>query len=363
MTYKVLALKWRPKNFNEVVGQKHIIKLLINSLFLNKIHHSYLFSGTRGVGKTTLARLLAKGLNCYVNNIGIPCNNCNNCKEIEKGYFIDLIEIDAASKTRVEDTLDLLSGIKYMPVKGKYKIYLIDEVHMLSRHSFNALLKTLEEPPQHVKFLFATSDINKLPSTILSRCLQLHLKCINVKNISDRLKFILKSENIKIDNKSLDLISRSANGSMRDALSLTDQAIALGNNKISFNSISEMIGIINIEQPILIIEFLIKKDIINLMKEISKCAIYGIDWDSLLKEILKILHYIAMKKILKDNFIHNLEFNKDIINRIINISKNCSGKNIQNYYKIIITGRKNLLYYPEQRIGVEIILLQIIQFN
>ncbi|MGQ7110209.1 DNA polymerase III subunit gamma/tau, partial [Escherichia sp. TWPC-MK] len=222
----VLARKWRPQTFADVVGQEHVLTALANGLSLGRIHHAYLFSGTRGVGKTSIARLLAKGLNCETGITATPCGVCDNCREIEQGRFVDLIEIDAASRTKVEDTRDLLDNVQYAPARGRFKVYLIDEVHMLSRHSFNALLKTLEEPPEHVKFLLATTDPQKLPVTILSRCLQFHLKALDVEQIRHQLEHILNEEHIAHEPRALQLLARAAEGSLRDALSLTDQAIA-----------------------------------------------------------------------------------------------------------------------------------------
>ncbi|MEI7351557.1 DNA polymerase III subunit gamma/tau, partial [Pectobacterium parmentieri] len=226
MSYQVLARKWRPQTFTQVVGQEHVLTALANGLSLGRIHHAYLFSGTRGVGKTTIARLLAKGLNCEQGVTATPCGQCDNCREIEQGRFVDLIEIDAASRTKVEDTRDLLDNVQYAPARGRFKVYLIDEVHMLSRHSFNALLKTLEEPPPHVKFLLATTDPQKLPVTILSRCLQFHLKALDVEQIRAHLEQVLQAENLANEPRALQLLARAADGSLRDALSLTDQAIA-----------------------------------------------------------------------------------------------------------------------------------------
>ncbi|MBU5692165.1 DNA polymerase III subunit gamma/tau, partial [Vibrio cholerae] len=228
MSYLALARKWRPTRFSEVVGQSHVLTALENALAQNRLHHAYLFSGTRGVGKTTIGRLFAKGLNCETGITATPCGQCATCQEIDQGRFVDLLEIDAASRTKVEDTRELLDNVQYKPARGRFKVYLIDEVHMLSRHSFNALLKTLEEPPEYVKFLLATTDPQKLPVTILSRCLQFHLKPISVENIQQQLDKVLHAEQISSDSKALNLLAHAADGSMRDALSLTDQAIALG---------------------------------------------------------------------------------------------------------------------------------------
>ncbi|WP_016603172.1 DNA polymerase III subunit gamma/tau, partial [Yersinia pestis] len=242
MSYQVLARKWRPQTFADVVGQEHVLTALANGLSLGRIHHAYLFSGTRGVGKTSIARLLAKGLNCETGITATPCGTCANCQEIEQGRFVDLIEIDAASRTKVEDTRELLDNVQYAPARGRFKVYLIDEVHMLSRHSFNALLKTLEEPPAHVKFLLATTDPQKLPVTILSRCLQFHLKALDVEQIRAQLEKVLLAEQITSDARALQLLARAADGSMRDALSLTDQAVSMGQGQVTTVTVSQMLG-------------------------------------------------------------------------------------------------------------------------
>ncbi|MGL4958074.1 MAG: DNA polymerase III subunit gamma/tau, partial [Plesiomonas sp.] len=233
MSYQVLARKWRPHTFNAVVGQEHVLTALANGLSLGRLHHAYLFSGTRGVGKTTIARLFAKGLNCETGVTATPCGVCDTCREIDEGRFVDLLEIDAASRTKIEDTRELLDNVQYTPVRGRFKVYLIDEVHMLSRHSFNALLKTLEEPPPYVKFLLATTDPQKLPVTILSRCLQFHLKALDVDQIRGQLEHVLKAEAIPFELRALSQLARAAEGSMRDALSLADQAFAMSSGQVT----------------------------------------------------------------------------------------------------------------------------------
>ena len=246
MSYQVLARKWRPKTFADVVGQQHVLTALANGLRENRLHHAYLFSGTRGVGKTSIARLFAKGLNCVNGVTAEPCGVCEHCKAIEEGNFIDLIEIDAASRTKVEDTRELLDNVQYKPVLGRYKVYLIDEVHMLSRHSFNALLKTLEEPPEYVKFLLATTDPHKLPVTILSRCMQFHLKALEPSQIANHLGYILNQEQIPFESLALDKLANAAQGSLRDSLSLTDQAIAMSNGNVTLNIVNEMLGLLEL---------------------------------------------------------------------------------------------------------------------
>ncbi|MGP2728997.1 DNA polymerase III subunit gamma/tau, partial [Serratia marcescens] len=298
MSYQVLARKWRPQTFADVVGQEHVLTALANGLSLGRIHHAYLFSGTRGVGKTTIARLLAKGLNCETGITATPCGQCDNCREIEQGRFVDLIEIDAASRTKVEDTRDLLDNVQYAPARGRFKVYLIDEVHMLSRHSFNALLKTLEEPPPHVKFLLATTDPQKLPVTILSRCLQFHLKALDVDQIRQQLETVLTAEQITSDARALQLLARAADGSMRDALSLTDQAIAMGQGQVTAATVSQMLGTLDDEQPLAILEALVSADGEKMMAQVAQAASRGVDWENLLVETLALLHRIAMVQLL-----------------------------------------------------------------
>ena len=298
MSYQVLARKWRPKSFSEVVGQQHVLKILSNALSLGRVHHAYLFSGTRGVGKTSIARLLAKGLNCETGITATPCGECDNCRDIELGRFVDLLEIDAASRTKVEDTREILDNIQYLPTKGRFKVYLIDEVHMLSRSSFNALLKTLEEPPEHVKFLLATTDPQKLPITILSRCLHLHLNVLDTSLIGEQLTHILKLEQIKNDSKAISLLAKAANGSMRDALSLTDQAIALGNGEVDTASVTLMLGTLDKSIPFSLIEALYHNEGNALMQQIDMAAAQGADWDSLLAESIALLHQIALLQVV-----------------------------------------------------------------
>ncbi len=361
MNYQVLALKWRPKTFEDVVGQKHILTALKHCLSLGRIHHAYLLSGTRGVGKTTIARLLAKGLNCETGITAIPCCQCKNCKEIEQSRFIDLIEIDAASRTKVEDTRELLDNVQYAPACGSFKIYLIDEVHMLSRHSFNALLKTLEEPPPHVKFLLATTDPQKLPMTVLSRCLQFHLKALDVTHIRDRLVFVLQQEGVKTEFRALQLIARAAMGSMRDALSLTDQAIAMGQGVINWDCVNQMLGLINTEQPLILIEAIVSSDSNKMMEQLEQCYARGIDWEQLLVEMLSLLHRIAMGQLLS-NELHDEE-EQSIQRRLQKLEQCIPPTDLQLYYQIILIGRKELPYAPDQRMGVEMTLLRALAFH
>ncbi len=360
MNYQVLARKWRPQKFTDVVGQEYILTALTNSLFLRRIHHAYLFSGTRGVGKTTIARLLAKGLNCATKITATPCDQCDSCQEIKQGRFIDLIEVDAASRTKVEDTRDLLDNAQYMPARGRFKIYLIDEVHMLSRHSFNALLKILEEPPAHVKFLLATTDPQKLPVTILSRCLQLHLKALSTQQIQKQLQKILKAEKITADIYALKLLASAADGSMRDALSLTDQAIIMGKEQVTFTTVSQMLGTLDAEQPLAILKAMVNADGEKVMVQISDFATRGMDWESLLVEIMVLLHRIAMIQ-----FLPTMPNNQDtnLEQRLHELADILPPEEVQLYYQTLLVGRKELVYAPDRRMGVEMTLLRALAFH
>jgi len=360
MSYQVLARKWRPQTFADVVGQEHVLTALANGLSLGRIHHAYLFSGTRGVGKTSIARLLAKGLNCETGITATPCGQCDNCREIEQGRFVDLIEIDAASRTKVEDTRDLLDNVQYAPARGRFKVYLIDEVHMLSRHSFNALLKTLEEPPSHVKFLLATTDPQKLPVTILSRCLQFHLKALDVEQIRTQLETILQAEQITSDARALQLLARAADGSMRDALSLTDQAIAMGQGQVTTATVSQMLGTLDDEQPLAILEALVGADGEKVMAQVAQAASRGVDWENLLVETLALLHRIAMIQLLPaalDNHYAAIE------QRLRELARTLPPAELQLYYQTLLVGRKELAYAPDRRMGVEMTLLRALAFH
>ena len=356
MSYQVLARKWRPKNFSEVVGQSHVLTALENGLKENRLHHAYLFSGTRGVGKTSIARLFAKGLNCVNGITADPCGECENCKAIEAGNFIDLIEIDAASRTKVEDTRELLDNVQYKPVVGRYKVYLIDEVHMLSRHSFNALLKTLEEPPEYVKFLLATTDPQKLPITILSRCMQFHLKALDEPQISAHLNRVLTAENIPFDAPALDKLAKAAQGSIRDSLSLTDQAIAMGNGKVSTDVVNTMLGLLDEDQPIEIIYALHQGNGERLMKTIQTVAEKAGDWDELLAETAEKLHQIALMQLLAKSA-------TDENDHLGFLAKHISPEDVQFFYQVIVSGRKELAAAPNRRIGAEMTLLRALAFH
>ncbi|AWK13364.1 DNA polymerase III subunit gamma/tau [Candidatus Fukatsuia symbiotica] len=364
MSYQVLARKWRPQTFDAVVGQQHVLTALANGLSLGRIHHAYLLSGTRGVGKTSIARLLAKGLNCEQAITSTPCGQCTHCQEIEQGRFVDLIEIDAASRTKVEDTRELLDNVQYVPARGRFKVYLIDEVHMLSRHSFNALLKTLEEPPAHVKFVLATTDAQKLPVTVLSRCLQFHLKALNVQQICTQLEKILQAEGIISDPHALQLLAKAANGSMRDALSLTDQAIAIGQGKVTTAPVNQMLGTLDGAQPLAIIEALVSADGVQLMAQVEQVASRGVDWENLLIEALTLLHRIAMMQLLPTPFDSPLNDQDTLTEqRLHELAKILPPTDIQLYYQTLLIGRKELSYAPDRRMGVEMTLLRALAFH
>lgn len=360
MSYQVLARKWRPQAFSDVVGQEHVLTALANGLSLGRIHHAYLFSGTRGVGKTTIARLLAKGLNCETGITATPCGVCDNCREIEQGRFVDLIEIDAASRTKVEDTRDLLDNVQYAPARGRFKVYLIDEVHMLSRHSFNALLKTLEEPPAHVKFLLATTDPQKLPVTILSRCLQFHLKALDVDQIRQQLEYVLEQENITAELRALQLLARAADGSMRDALSLTDQAIASGQGQVTTESVAAMLGTLDDEQPLALIEALTAADGQQTMSLLQQAASRGVEWEALLVEMLRLLHRIAMIQLLPSALSDEYA---PVEQRLRELARVVPPADVQLYYQTILMGRKELPLAPDRRMGVEMTLLRALAFH
>jgi DNA polymerase-3 subunit gamma/tau len=359
MSYQVLARKWRPKTFREMVGQEHVLKALINALDHDRLHHAYLFTGTRGVGKTTIARILAKCLNCESGVSSEPCGVCGACREIAEGRFIDLIEVDAASRTKVEDTRELLENVQYAPSRGRYKIYLIDEVHMLSTHSFNALLKTLEEPPPHVKFLLATTDPQKLPATILSRCLQFHLKNMTPERIVAHLSFVLAQESLAFEEPALWLLGRAADGSMRDALSLTDQAIAFGSGKVAEADVRSMLG--SIDQGVVyeLLEALSTADGGALMAAVARTAEQATDFAGVLEELLMALHRIAVAQAVPDA-VDNSGGDRE---RVVALAAQFSAEDVQLYYQMGLLGRRDLPLAPDGRIGLEMALLRMLAFR
>ncbi|OOF20786.1 DNA polymerase III subunit gamma/tau [Salinivibrio sp. IB574] len=359
MSYQVLARKWRPHSFDTVAGQQHVLTALANALDHDRLHHAYLFSGTRGVGKTTIARIFAKGLNCEQGVSSSPCGQCQTCREIDEGRYVDLLEIDAASRTKVEDTRELLDNVQYKPARGRYKVYLIDEVHMLSRHSFNALLKTLEEPPEYVKFLLATTDPQKLPVTILSRCLQFHLKHFDASQIQTQLETILAQEGVDAESRALMLLSRAAEGSMRDALSLTDQAIALGNGQITTASVSDMLGTLSTDHALMLLEALVNHDAVELMSALEQIAHIGVEWDGLLKELAGQLHQIALLQALPNT---HSEASPDKA-RLHALATRLSPQDVQLCYQMALQGRQDLPYAPDGRAGLEMVLLRMLAFQ
>ena len=360
MSYQVLARKWRPHTFEQVVGQQHVLTALTNALDQGRLHHAYLLSGTRGVGKTTIARILAKSLNCEQGISSHPCGVCDTCREIDQGNFVDLLEIDAASRTKVEDTRELLDNVQYRPARGRFKVYLIDEVHMLSRHSFNALLKTLEEPPAHVKFLLATTDPQKLPVTILSRCLQFHLKALDVEQIRHQLEHILGEEQIAFEPRALQLLSRAADGSLRDALSLTDQAIASGEGQLTAASVSTMLGTLDDDQALSLIEALVAADGERVMAGVNDAAARGVEWEALLVEMQSLLHRIAMVQLSPSALGADMAA---VEVRMRELARTVPPGDVQLYYQTLLIGRKELPYAPDRRMGVEMTLLRALAFH
>jgi DNA polymerase III subunit gamma/tau len=357
MTYQALARKWRPSSFEAMVGQTAAVRALMNALDQGRIHHAYLFTGTRGVGKTSLARIIAKCLNCEAGISSNPCDQCAPCQEIAEGRFVDLIEVDAASRTKVEDTRELLENVPYAPTRGRLKIYLIDEVHMLSAHSFNALLKTLEEPPEHVKFLLATTDPQKLPITVLSRCLQFHLKCLSAEQITARLVAILNAEQINFEHQALQRLAHAATGSMRDALSLLDQTIAYSNHNITTEAVKAMLGVIEENYLYEIIDALATSRADQLMSITQQLAEQATDFANVLEELLSLLLQIAKTQLIPD-----IESGMWDNEKIQALAQRLTGQDVQLYYQIALIGRKDLPFAPSPKSGLEMILLRMLAF-
>ena len=359
MSYQVLARKWRPRNFTELVGQDHVQRALVNALDNDRLHHAYLFSGTRGVGKTTIARIFAKSLNCEAGVSSTPCGKCSACEEINEGRFIDLIEVDAASRTKVEDTRELLENVQYAPTRGRYKVYLIDEVHMLSGHSFNALLKTLEEPPPHVKFLLATTDPQRLPVTILSRCLQFNLKSLTLAQITGQIDSILKQEQVSADAAAVRELAFAANGSLRDALSLLDQAIAFGDGKLKEDEVRSMLGTIDRDVIYRLLAALSQGDAALLLDEVSNTDAFAPDYTALLADMVSVLQRIAIAQTLPDA-IDDTFGDRDAV---LALANELSAEDVQLYYQIGLIGRRDLPLSPEPRGGFEMVLLRMLAFR
>lgn len=359
MSYQVLARKWRPRSFREMVGQTHVLKALINALDSQRLHHAYLFTGTRGVGKTTIARIIAKCLNCETGISSTPCGTCSVCREIDEGRFVDLIEVDAASRTKVEDTRELLDNVQYSPTRGRFKVYLIDEVHMLSTSSFNALLKTLEEPPPHVKFLLATTDPQKLPVTVLSRCLQFSLKNMPPERVVEHLSHVLSAENVPFEDDALWLLGRAADGSMRDAMSLTDQAIAFGEGKVLAADVRAMLGTLDHGQVYGVLHALIEGDARALIEAVRHLAEQGPDWNGVLAEMLNVLHRVAIAQALPDA-VDNGQGDRE---RVLQLAQALPAEDVQFYYQMGLIGRRDLPLAPEPRGGFEMVLLRMLAFR
>lgn len=360
MSYQVLARKWRPNKFEEVVGQQHVLQALSNALTHQRLHHAYLLTGTRGVGKTTIARILSKSLNCTQGISASPCGECEACVQIEEGRFVDLMEIDAASRTKVEDTREILDNVQYRPTSGRYKVYLIDEVHMLSRHSFNALLKTLEEPPPHVIFLLATTDPDKLPVTVLSRCLQFNLRSLTREEIAGQLAHILQQESISFDQPALGLLARAAQGSMRDALSLTDQAIAQGNNEVRTTSVEQMLGRIDPQNMLALLSAIASGNVDSSLDQLRGLVDKMPDIGDALTEMQNILHQVALAQAAPAYLDSELVEHKEAFTALC---KQLSPEEVQVYYRIVLEGRRELPFAPDAFAGVEMTILRLLSFR
>ena len=359
MSYLVLARKWRPKDFSDTVGQEHVLQALINALDSGRLHHAYLFTGTRGVGKTTIARILAKALNCEKGVTSQPCGECSACREIDEGRFVDLIEVDAASKTKVDDTRDLLDNVQYAPARGRYKVYLIDEVHMLSKSSFNALLKTLEEPPPHVKFLLATTDPQKLPATVLSRCLQFNLKRMTPRLMSDRLAYICEAEAIEVEHAALTLLARAADGSMRDALSLLDQAIAYCGGKIEESQVALMLGTIDREYVSRLLRLLADNDAKGIIDAIREIDEQFPDYSNMLDDLARDLQRAAVYQL-----VGTCDSDDDISEQeTAALAEALTPEDVQLFYQIAVMGRRDLHLAPDPRSGAEMTFLRMLAFR
>jgi DNA polymerase-3 subunit gamma/tau len=358
MSYKVLALKWRPHTFAELVGQEHVVRALVNALEGGRLHHAYLFAGTRGVGKTTVARILAKALNCTQGVTAEPCGECESCQGIDEGRFLDLIEVDAASRTKVDDTRELLDNVQYAPTHGRFKVYLIDEVHMLSNHSFNALLKTLEEPPPHVKFLFATTDPQKLPVTVLSRCLQFNLKRIPQDLIVKQLDTICQAEGVTFEPGALASVARAADGSMRDGLSLLDQAIAYCGGKLDQTGIDTMLGTVDRSHGLAILNALARQDGEALLSEVGRLAELAPDFGAVLDNLMGLLQRLAVLQLVGAD---SLE--PEDATELAGLSGEISPEDVQLYYQIALQGRRDLVVVADPRSGLEMVLLRMLAFR
>lgn len=358
MSYQVLARKWRPRNFSELVGQSHVVKVLSNGLAEGRVHHAFLFTGTRGVGKTTIARILAKSLNCEQGVTSTPCGECENCVAIDEGRFVDLLEIDAASRTKVDDTREILDSVQYAPARGRFKVYLIDEVHMLSRHSFNALLKTLEEPPDHVKFVLATTDPQQIPVTILSRCLQFNLRRLTIEEIGGQIRRILEAEGIEAEDAAVDLLARAADGSMRDGLSLLDQALA-GSGKLLEADVRDMLGSVEQRHVHAILEGLAGNDAAVAIAAVGEVFAQARGMEQLLADLAEALHRIALIQQLRDY----RDDSRADWEELVELAGRLDAEDVQLWYQIAVTGRRDLPLAPSQRSGCEMTILRMFAFQ
>lgn len=359
MSYQALARKWRPKTFAEVIGQEHVVAALTNGLDNQRIHHAFLFAGTRGVGKTTLARILARALNCEQGIRSTPCGQCVSCTGVDRGNFIDLIEVDAASRTKVDDTRELLDNVQYTPTQGRFKIYLIDEVHMLSTHSFNALLKTLEEPPEHVKFLLATTDPQKLPTTILSRCIQFNLKAMDISLLTAQLEKILDAESVGYDQGALLVLARSANGSVRDALSLLDQGIAFGNGEVRVEPMRAMLGMIDDHFTARLLDQVCRGQGPEALETVGEMALRSVDFSAALDEILTALHNISLYQV-SPRAVEGKGVDSSALSALAQLA---DAELLQLIYQIALIGKRDLPLAPDPRSGFEMVLLRMIAFR
>ena len=359
MSYHVLARKWRPQSFKEMVGQEHVLRPLVNALDNERLHHAYLFTGTRGVGKTTIARILAKCLNCESGISSSPCNECSSCVEVLEGRSVDVLEIDAASRTKVEDTRELLENVQYRPARSTFKIYLIDEVHMLSGHSFNALLKTLEEPPPHVKFLLATTELQKLPATVLSRCLQFCLKNMPQDQIISHLKKVLSSENINYEESALSDLARAGAGSMRDSLSLTDQAISFGSGEVLAKDVQVMLGAVERQKILILLKAVMEESPREALKIINQMSENAPNFEFALDELTSLIHAIAVTQAVPDIDNQYLEH----VDYITSMAERLAPEDVQLFYQTAINGKRDLIFAPDMRVGFEMIILRMIAFR
>lgn len=358
MAYQALARKWRPSNFSQLLGQGHVVKALTNGLQHDRLHHAYLFSGTRGVGKTTIARILAKALNCEQRKDYEPCCECLRCVAVDNGQYVDLIEVDAASRTKVEDTRELLDNVQYAPTDGRYKIYLIDEVHMLSGHSFNALLKTLEEPPDHVKFLLATTDPQKVPVTVLSRCLQFNLKRLYASQLEGQLAMILQEERVEFDTEALKIIARVADGSVRDALSILDQGIAFGAGSLTETDVLSMLGSVGRKPIFDLLTALMNGDANTIMAIINSLADRTADFAEVLQDMLMVLHRVALAQVVPESVSRD-----DDRETLADFASKMGKHDIQLYYQTALIGQKDLPLAPDPKSGFEMVILRMLAFK